>query len=62
MKIEDIRKAAHRTQQEMANEMVVAVRTVANWEAAHKGVKDLSPLMRSQVEKFARKHNIKMEG
>ncbi len=58
MFVREIRKESGLTQQQMAQEMAIAIRTVATWEAKNKEIVGLTPLMQSQVERFAKKHGI----
>jgi DNA-binding XRE family transcriptional regulator len=67
MKISEIRTAAGSKdnpypRERMAAEVGVAVRTLIYWEEGEKDIKKLKPIYQEAVKKFARKHNIKMEG
>jgi transcriptional regulator with XRE-family HTH domain len=61
MKISEIRKAADVTQQQMATEINVAIRTISYWETRELTIGELSIQGRQAVKQFAKKHNIKLE-
>jgi transcriptional regulator with XRE-family HTH domain len=61
MKISEIRKAADVTQQQMATEINVAIRTISCWETRELTIGELSIQGRQAVKQFAKKHNIKLE-
>jgi DNA-binding XRE family transcriptional regulator len=67
MKISEIRTAAGSKdnpypRERMAAEVGVAVRTIIYWENDDRDLADIKPIYQEAVKKFARKHNIKMEG
>ena len=61
MEIKEIRKLADLTQQQMAVELDMAVRTIANWESLDWTVGHLQPSARQGLRRFAKKHGINIE-
>jgi DNA-binding transcriptional regulator YiaG len=61
MKISEIRKTADVTQQQMAVELSVSIRTISYWETKNLALGDLSIQGRQAVKRFAKKYNVKVD-
>lgn len=59
MDVKKIRTASGMSQQQFAGEIGVSVTTVSNWEVGK--VKAIHPLIRHEIEKFAKRHKIGLD-
>jgi transcriptional regulator with XRE-family HTH domain len=59
MTIGELRQASGLTQQDLAFEIGVTIRTIANWENRQLG--ELKTLQRNAVLRFAKKHKLTLD-